>query len=184
MHENFGNKYLLLYKDLLLLLTIVLDTLPKLDWMITFGFASLCAWYLIAITICISGALDHEKLNCKPVLICHILVESLFETMQTLFWAAFGIIDMRQFSLLGIDDFTKFAAKTILGTYAVITIVVLLNLLIAMLNNSYQLISVSIWISAIYLSSIFFTQLCLCTNNILLLPTIKVENKIQPWRRL
>lgn len=69
--------------------------------------------------------------------------------MQTLFWAAFGLIEMKQFNLAGIDEFTKFAAKTILGTYAVITIVVLLNLLIAMLNNSYQLTSVSTWISVI-----------------------------------
>jgi transient receptor potential cation channel subfamily C protein 4 len=63
--------------------------------------------------------------------------------MQTLFWTAFGLIDMKQFNPPGIDILTQFAAKTILGIYAVITIVVLLNLLIAMLNNSYQLISVS-----------------------------------------
>lgn len=70
---------------------------------------------------------------------------SLFETMQTLFWTVFGVIDMNQFNLSHIESFTKFSAKIILGTYAVITNVVLLNLLIAMLNNSYQLISVSIW---------------------------------------
>lgn len=90
-----------------------------------------------------SGVADHEKWNCKPILICHIFVESLFEAMQTLFWTVFGVIDMNQFNLSDIENFTKFAAKTILGTYAVITIVVLLNLLIAMLNNTYQLISVS-----------------------------------------
>jgi hypothetical protein len=82
-------------------------------------------------------------LNGKTVLICHILVESVFEAMQTLFWTVLGQTDMKQFHLHGIDDGTKFAAKTILGMFAVITIVVLLNLLIAMLNNSYQLISVS-----------------------------------------
>jgi hypothetical protein len=82
-------------------------------------------------------------LNGKTALICHIFVESLFEAMQTLFWTVFGQIDLKQFNLICIDGFTKVAAKIILGTYAVITIVVLLNLLIAMLNNSYQLISVS-----------------------------------------
>jgi hypothetical protein len=64
--------------------------------------------------------------------------------MQTLFWTVFGVIDLNQFNLSNIESFTKFWAKTILGTYTVITNVVLLNLLIAMLNNSYQLISVSI----------------------------------------
>jgi hypothetical protein len=63
--------------------------------------------------------------------------------MQTLFWTVMGQTDTKQFDLHGIDYHTKLAAKTILGIYAVITIVVLLNLLIAMLNNSYQLISVS-----------------------------------------
>jgi len=63
--------------------------------------------------------------------------------MQTLFWTVMGQTDMKQFNLCRIDELTKFAAKTILGTYAVITTIVLLNLLIAMLNNSYQLISVS-----------------------------------------
>ncbi|PNF44061.1 hypothetical protein B7P43_G16226 [Cryptotermes secundus] len=66
---------------------------------------------------------------------------NLFEAMQTLFWTVFGVIDMNQFNLSNIESFTKFSAKTILGTYTVITNVVLLNLLIAMLNNSYQLIS-------------------------------------------
>ena len=75
--------------------------------------------------------------------------------MQTLFWTVFGQIDMKQFNLFCIDEFTKVAAKIILGIYAVITIVVLLNLLIAMLNNSYQLISVSTWISVIDLSWLY-----------------------------
>ncbi|XP_069702491.1 transient receptor potential-gamma protein-like isoform X2 [Periplaneta americana] len=66
---------------------------------------------------------------------------NLFETIQTLFWTVFGVIDMNQFNLSNIESFTKFSAKTILGTYAVITNIVLLNLLIAMLNNSYQIIS-------------------------------------------
>ena len=72
--------------------------------------------------------------------------------MQTLFWVGLGQIDVKKFDQCGFDGFTKVAAKIILGIYAVITIVVLLNLLIAMLNNSYQLISVSTWISAIDLS--------------------------------
>lgn len=68
---------------------------------------------------------------------------SLFETAQTLFWAVFGLIDLESFDLSGIKIFTRFWGMLMFGTYSVINIVVLLNLLIAMMNHSYQLISVS-----------------------------------------
>jgi hypothetical protein len=68
---------------------------------------------------------------------------SLFETTQTLFWAVFGLIDLDNFELAGIKSFTRFWGMLMFGTYSVINIVVLLNLLIAMMNHSYQLISVS-----------------------------------------
>ncbi|XP_008550220.1 transient receptor potential-gamma protein isoform X4 [Microplitis demolitor] len=66
---------------------------------------------------------------------------NLFETIQTLFWAVFGLIDLESFELDGIKIFTRFWGMLMFGTYSVINIVVLLNLLIAMMNHSYQLIS-------------------------------------------
>ncbi|XP_037912948.1 transient receptor potential-gamma protein isoform X4 [Hermetia illucens] len=66
---------------------------------------------------------------------------NLFETIQTLFWAVFGLIDLDSFELDGIKVFTRFWGMLMFGTYSVINIVVLLNLLIAMMNHSYQLIS-------------------------------------------
>ncbi|KAK7868642.1 hypothetical protein R5R35_008449 [Gryllus longicercus] len=66
---------------------------------------------------------------------------NLFETTQTLFWAVFGLIDLDNFELQGIKSFTRFWGMLMFGTYSVINIVVLLNLLIAMMNHSYQLIS-------------------------------------------
>ncbi|XP_059059484.1 transient receptor potential-gamma protein isoform X3 [Achroia grisella] len=66
---------------------------------------------------------------------------NLFETMQTLFWAAFGLIDLDSFELDGIKIFTRFWGMLMFGTYEVINVIVLLNLLIAMMNHSYQLIS-------------------------------------------
>lgn len=69
---------------------------------------------------------------------------SLFETTQTLFWAVFGLVDLESFELDGIKAFTRFWGMLMFGTYSVINIVVLLNLLIAMMNHSYQLISVSV----------------------------------------
>ncbi|KAJ8982358.1 hypothetical protein NQ317_013109 [Molorchus minor] len=66
---------------------------------------------------------------------------NLFETSQTLFWAVFGLIDLESFELNEIKIFTRFWGMLMFGTYSVINIVVLLNLLIAMMNHSYQLIS-------------------------------------------
>nr|XP_031839730.1 transient receptor potential-gamma protein-like isoform X3 [Nomia melanderi] len=66
---------------------------------------------------------------------------NLFETSQTLFWAVFGLVDLESFELDGIKPFTRFWGMLMFGTYSVINIVVLLNLLIAMMNHSYQLIS-------------------------------------------
>ncbi|KFB39081.1 AGAP008435-PA-like protein [Anopheles sinensis] len=66
---------------------------------------------------------------------------TLFETIQTLFWAVFGLVDLENFELDGIKIFTRFWGMLMFGTYSVINIVVLLNLLIAMMNHSYQLIS-------------------------------------------
>ncbi|XP_025831797.1 transient receptor potential-gamma protein [Agrilus planipennis] len=66
---------------------------------------------------------------------------NLFETSQTLFWAVFGLVDLESFELSGIKVFTRFWGMLMFGTYSVINIVVLLNLLIAMMNHSYQLIS-------------------------------------------
>lgn len=73
----------------------------------------------------------------------NIFAGSLFETTQTLFWAVFGLVDLESFELDGIKVFTRFWGMLMFGTYSVINIVVLLNLLIAMMNHSYQLISVS-----------------------------------------
>jgi len=68
---------------------------------------------------------------------------NLWETTQTLFWAAFGLIDLDNFELSGIKEFTRFWGLIMFGTFSIINIIVLLNLLIAMMNHSYQLISVS-----------------------------------------
>lgn len=45
------------------------------------------------------------------------------------------------FDLAGIKSFTRFWALLMFGSYSVINIIVLLNMLIAMMSNSYQIIS-------------------------------------------
>ena len=76
-------------------------------------------------------------------LILIIVLNSLFETTQTLFWAVFGLVDLESFELDGIKIFTRFWGMLMFGAYSVINVVVLLNLLIAMMNHSYQSIAVS-----------------------------------------
>ncbi|KAH6936124.1 hypothetical protein HPB50_013549 [Hyalomma asiaticum] len=92
---------------------------------------------------------DLEQTNCDP----HNIRDSscltwrrfsnLFESSQSLFWASFGLVDLSNFELTGIKSYTRFWGLLMFGSYSVINIVVLLNLLIAMMSNSYQRISVS-----------------------------------------
>lgn len=77
-------------------------------------------------------------LNIACISLC-----SLWEALQTFIWAIFGLIDLDNFELTGIKEFTRFFGLLMFGTFSVINIIVLLNLLIAMMNHSYQLISVS-----------------------------------------
>lgn len=88
----------------------------------------------------------------------HFSSSSLFETTQTLFWAVFGLVDLDSFELEGIKIFTRFWGMLMFGTYSVINIVVLLNLLIAMMNHSYQLISVSLELKRRTYTSIVVNQ--------------------------
>lgn len=74
---------------------------------------------------------------------CNSPSRSIFETSQSLFWASFGLVDLTAFDLTGIKSFTRFWALLVFGCYSVINIIVLLNMLIAMMSNSYQIISVT-----------------------------------------
>ncbi|XP_050740535.1 transient receptor potential protein-like isoform X1 [Eriocheir sinensis] len=66
---------------------------------------------------------------------------NLFETSQSLFWASFGLVELDAFELTGVGSFTRFWAMLMYGSYSVINVIVLLNLLIAMMSNSYNIIS-------------------------------------------
>ena len=84
--------------------------------------------------------LDHFVILTCALSLCF---SSLWETTQTLFWAIFGLVDLDNFELTGIKEFSRFTGLLMFGSFSVINIIVLLNLLIAMMNHSYQLISVS-----------------------------------------
>lgn len=65
---------------------------------------------------------------------------SVFESSQSLFWASFGMVDLSSFELTGIKTYTRFWGLLMFGSYSVINVIVLLNLLIAMMSNSYAMI--------------------------------------------
>lgn len=65
---------------------------------------------------------------------------NLFESSQSLFWASFGGIGIDSFELAGIKTYTRFWGLLMFGSYSVINVIVLLNLLIAMMSNSYAII--------------------------------------------
>ncbi|CAF4402793.1 unnamed protein product [Rotaria socialis] len=66
---------------------------------------------------------------------------NLFESLQTLFWGTFGLIDLQTFQIYKKHTFTMFIGLTMYGVYSSIMIIVLLNMLIAMMSNSYQYIA-------------------------------------------
>jgi Ion transport protein len=70
-------------------------------------------------------------------------ISSLFESLQTLFWGTFGLIDLQTFQIYKKHTFTMFIGLLMFGVYSSIMIIVLLNMLIAMMSNSYQYIAVS-----------------------------------------
>jgi len=69
---------------------------------------------------------------------------SLFEASQSLFWASFGNVGIENFQLEGIKSYTRFWGLLMFGSYSVINVIVLLNLLIAMMSTSYAMIEVRI----------------------------------------
>lgn len=71
------------------------------------------------------------------------LLSRLFETLQSLFWSVFGLVSLYVTNVKPRHEFTEFVGTTMFGTYNIISLVVLLNMLIAMMNNSYQHIAVS-----------------------------------------
>ncbi|XP_040929500.1 short transient receptor potential channel 4b isoform X3 [Betta splendens] len=80
------------------------------------------------------------SLNCKGIrcLQQNNAFTTLFETVQSLFWSIFGLISLHVTNVDPKHEFTEFVGSTMFGTYNVISLVVLLNMLIAMMNNSYQ----------------------------------------------
>ncbi|KAM6986807.1 short transient receptor potential channel 4a [Aplochiton taeniatus] len=83
---------------------------------------------------------SEEKGKCKGIRCVeqNNAFSTLFETLQSLFWSIFGLISLYVTNVDADHHFTEFVGATMFGTYNIISLVVLLNMLIAMMNNSYQ----------------------------------------------
>lgn len=82
------------------------------------------------------------SLNVQTVdFIWYLIFCSLFESSQSLFWASFGMVGLENFELLGIKTYTRFWGLLMFGSYSVINVIVLLNLLIAMVWGRVRFLS-------------------------------------------
>jgi len=79
-----------------------------------------------------------------------LCVRSLFETVQTLYFAVYGLTSVDVFRIneghhltqfMG-HHLTQFIGKLMFGCYCACMIIVLINMLIAMLSQAYETISV------------------------------------------
>lgn len=64
--------------------------------------------------------------------------ERIEGTLNILFWALFGHVEFSAFELNKDAEITEVTGKLLLGVYSLASVLVALNLLIAMLNNSYK----------------------------------------------
>uniref|UniRef100_F1KU57 Transient receptor potential-gamma protein n=1 Tax=Ascaris suum TaxID=6253 RepID=F1KU57_ASCSU len=63
---------------------------------------------------------------------------SLYKSMETLFWSSFGLIGLENLDIVEQHGPTQWTGRTIFGSYCCCSIIVLLNMLIAMMSNSYE----------------------------------------------
>ena len=81
-------------------------------------------------------------------LICHQLINKLKfccrveETFITLFWSMFGLSDYRVVEVNYGHQLTRIIGYQLYGAYNIITVVIMLNMLIAMINSSYSEVEV------------------------------------------
>lgn len=67
---------------------------------------------------------------------------SLEESFKTLFWAIFGLSEVRSVVVNNGHKFIENTGYVLYGVYNVTMVIVLLNMLIAMINSSFQEIEV------------------------------------------
>lgn len=81
----------------------------------------------------------------SPSFSCSMCQYSLEESFKTLFWAIFGLSEVRSVVINNGHKFIENIGYVLYGVYNVTMVIVLLNMLIAMINSSFQEIEVRQW---------------------------------------
>ena len=82
------------------------------------------------------------------MILCYIIFSFLLlvrieGTFSTLFWALFGHVDLSTFNTSEQAQITEVTGHLLFATYSLASVLVALNLLIAMLSNTYKKVDVS-----------------------------------------
>lgn len=78
----------------------------------------------------------------SPSISLSVRLSSLEESFKTLFWAIFGLSEVRSVVINNGHKFIENIGYVLYGVYNVTMVIVLLNMLIAMINSSFQEIEV------------------------------------------
>lgn len=82
--------------------------------------------------------------DLKEVICFFFFFSSVEESFKTLFWAIFGLSEVKSVVINNGHKFIENIGYVLYGVYNVTMVIVLLNMLIAMINNSFQEIEVII----------------------------------------
>ena len=81
------------------------------------------------------------------IIIIYIIIIIIFNRIEgvvsTLFWALFGHVDLTTFDTSENAEITQVTGHLLFATYSLASVLVALNLLIAMLSNTFKKVSVS-----------------------------------------
>lgn len=84
-----------------------------------------------------------EQLQLTEHVCFALYVRSLFKSYVTLFWSLFGLTQLSTVREGDMQAFTKVIGEYLLMVYHAMAVIVLINMLIAMMSNSFQEIEVT-----------------------------------------
>lgn len=124
----------------------------KLDSLLVLHNVAVVEFYIIIMekfVYCIkmvTGNLYNKNIQrfFSNICMCSISPFSVEESFKTLFWAIFGLSEVKSVVINYKHKFIENIGYVLYGVYNVTMVIVLLNMLIAMINSSFQEIEVKI----------------------------------------
>ena len=81
--------------------------------------------------------------KCVGLIRLNVIFYRIGGSLRFLFWDLFGMSDLSDMRTEKNFIITQYTGEVLLGLYSIISIVVAINMLIAMMANSYQRVAVS-----------------------------------------